>query len=144
MKVTMFLSQRWYELCSDTILIKTSTLCYWNLVSAIQSQLETLKIALNNIGFHLHNLLALGTDYACVMTGINSGAFARLKAEVPNLWLMRCVCHSLQLAVSEAARDTMPRHLQFTIKETIGFHFLLCVKQDTKCCMKLSMLGYHP
>lgn len=66
----------------------------------------------------LQNLLAIGTDNASVMVGINNGVYAKLKAEVPSLILIRCLCHSLQLAVSHAMTDTLPRNLEFLIHET--------------------------
>jgi hypothetical protein len=42
---------------------------------------------------------------------------ATLKQDVPNLILIRCVCHSLQLAISKAS-ETLPRNIEFLIKET--------------------------
>ncbi|GBP01563.1 hypothetical protein EVAR_101094_1 [Eumeta japonica] len=38
--------------------------------------------------------------------------------EVPHLILVRCLCHSLQLAVSAAAKEFLPRNLEFLIRET--------------------------
>ncbi|XP_024869117.1 uncharacterized protein LOC112452903, partial [Temnothorax curvispinosus] len=68
----------------------------------------------------LQNLLAIGTDNASVMVGINNGV-SKLKAEVPSLILIRCLCHSLQLAVSHAMIDTLPRNLEFLIHETYNW-----------------------
>lgn len=86
-----------------------------------ESICEALKESVRNNGLDLHKLLALGIDNASVMTGINSGMFARLKAEVPHLQLIRCVCHSLQLAVSHAASENMSRNLEFMIRETYNW-----------------------
>ncbi|TGZ50748.1 Zinc finger protein [Temnothorax longispinosus] len=69
----------------------------------------------------LQNLLAIGTDNASVMVGINNGVYAKLKAVVPSLILIRCLCHSLQLAVSHAMIDTLPRNLEFLIHETYNW-----------------------
>ena len=66
---------------------------------------EALKICLHKRGLNLNKLLAIGTDNASVMTGINNGVYAKLKNKIPNLQLIRCICHSLQLAVSHAASD---------------------------------------
>ena len=41
--------------------------------------------------------MAIGTNNASVMTGINNGVYAKLKAEVPSLTLIRCICHFIQL-----------------------------------------------
>lgn len=51
------------------------------------------------------------------MTGINNGVYAKLKEYSPNLILIRCVCHSLQLAVSAAAKEYLPRNLEFLIRK---------------------------
>ena len=55
-------------------------------------------------------LLGIGTDNASVMTVINNGVHKVLKEEygLKYLVLIRCVCHSLQLAVSHASNDTIP------------------------------------
>ena len=62
-------------------------------------------------------LVGIGTDNASVMTGVNNGLYAKLKESVPNLILVRCVCHSLQLATSAAANEALPRNLEFMISE---------------------------
>lgn len=77
-----------------------------------------IKRTLDRFELSLSNLMGLGTDNASVMTGINNGVFTKLKQEVPHLVLVRCLCHSLQLAVSAAAKQFLPRNLEFLIKET--------------------------
>ncbi|CAH2100390.1 unnamed protein product [Euphydryas editha] len=64
--------------------------------------------------------MGIGTDNAPVMVGVNNGVFSKLKEEVPQLILVRCLCHSLQLAVSAAAREFLPRNLEFLIRKHIG------------------------
>lgn len=77
-----------------------------------------IKIVLNSNKLKLMNLVAIGTDNANVMVGINNGVYAKLKAEIPSLILIRCVCHSIQLAVSQASAECLPRSLNFMIVET--------------------------
>ena len=50
-------------------------------------------------------LVAIGTDSASVMVGVNNGVFSKLKKEIPHLLLFRFLCHSLQLAVSHASSE---------------------------------------
>lgn len=90
---------------------------------------DALKAALRKHGLNLERLLALGTDNASVMVGINNGVHAQLKSEVPNLILVKCVCHSIQLAVSHAASECMPRNLDFLIKETYNWFSHSSVRQ---------------
>ena len=67
---------------------------------------------------NLRNLLAIGTDNVSVMVGVNNGVCAKLKVELPHLILIKCLCYSLQLAVSQASRETLPKELEFLIAET--------------------------
>ena len=65
-------------------------------------------------------LRGIGTDNASVMTGINNGVHTVLKQEygLKDLVLIRCVCHSLQLAVTHASNDTIPRSVEYLVRET--------------------------
>ena len=54
---------------------------------------------------NISNCIPIGTDNACVMVGINNGVHAKLKQEYPHLILMRCVCHSIELAMSYASAE---------------------------------------
>ncbi|CAG9782434.1 unnamed protein product [Diatraea saccharalis] len=80
--------------------------------------IAAIKTTLTKFSIPLQNLVGIGTDNASVMTGVNNGVHAKLKEELPNLVLVRCVCHSLQLAVSAATKQFLPRNLEFLIKET--------------------------
>ncbi|XP_068229521.1 E3 SUMO-protein ligase KIAA1586-like [Palaemon carinicauda] len=80
-----------------------------------------LKETLHDFGLNIKNLKGLGTDNASVMVGVNNGVYEQMKVEVPNLVLVRCVCHSLQLAVSAAATETLPRNLDYIISETYNW-----------------------
>lgn len=55
------------------------------------------------------------------MIGINNGLYQKLKEDIPNLILIKCVCHSLQLAVSHATSDTLPRVLEYLVSETYNW-----------------------
>jgi hypothetical protein len=65
------------------------------------------------------NLQGIGTDNASVMTEVHK----TLKEEcaLPNSILIRCVCHSLQLAVSAASKETIPRSVEYLIRETYNW-----------------------
>jgi hypothetical protein len=68
-------------------------------------------------------LLGIGTDNASVMTGINNGVHKVLKEEfgLKYLVLIHCVCHSLQLAVSHASNDIIPRSVEYLVRETYNW-----------------------
>ncbi|KAL0152560.1 hypothetical protein M9458_008748, partial [Cirrhinus mrigala] len=74
-------------------------------------------------GLKKEKLLGIGTDNASVMTGVNNGVHKVLKEEygLKDLVLIRCVCHSLQLAVSHASNDTIPRSVEYLVRETYNW-----------------------
>ncbi|KAL7382723.1 hypothetical protein ABVT39_026993 [Epinephelus coioides] len=80
-------------------------------------------------------LLEIGTDNASVMTGINNGVHKVLKEEygLKNLILICCVCHSLQLVVSHASNDTLPRSVEY-LWEELKLHFAV-TKSSEHCYM---------
>ena len=58
----------------------------------------------------IEKLLGTGTYNASVMMGITNRVHKVRKEEygLKDLVLIRCVCHSLQLAVSHTSNDTIP------------------------------------
>ncbi|EEC04835.1 hypothetical protein IscW_ISCW024214, partial [Ixodes scapularis] len=82
---------------------------------------EAIKYVFKEFKLSLCNMVGIGTDNASVMTGVNNGVCQKLKAEVPNLILVRCVCHSLQLAISAAVADCLPRNLEYLVSETYNW-----------------------
>lgn len=61
---------------------------------------------------------------------LNNRVFKQLQQDVPYLILVKCNCHSLQLAVSEASKHTIPRKLKFLIRETYDWFSKSSSKQN--------------
>ncbi|KAH7972736.1 hypothetical protein HPB52_016353 [Rhipicephalus sanguineus] len=80
-----------------------------------------VKSTLMEYCLKLERMRGVGTDNASVMTGINNGVHRKLKAEAPHLVLIRCVCHSLQLATSAVTAEVLPRILEYVISETYNW-----------------------
>lgn len=78
---------------------------------------------LRDRGLDIQNLIGIGTDNAAVMTGARHSVYTILKTEynLPHLILIPCVCHSLQLAVTHASEGTLPRNIEFLIRETYNW-----------------------
>ncbi|ROL43465.1 Zinc finger protein 862 [Anabarilius grahami] len=78
---------------------------------------------LGKCGLKKENLHGIGTDNASVMTGVYNGVHKILREEngLKHLILIRCVCHSLQLAVSSASKNTLPRSVEFLVRETYNW-----------------------
>lgn len=75
-----------------------------------------IKKSLDSHGLKLQKLIAIVMDKH-QMTRVNNGVCVKLKAENPNLLFIRCSCHLLQLGVSNAAKELLPRHLEVLIKD---------------------------
>ena len=95
---------------------------------------NALKLLLAKMKLNLQNLLAIGTDNASVMVVVNNG----LKVKLPHLILIKCLCHSSQLAVSQASCETLPKELEFLIAElTDGFRIHFIANNCTRSCIRL-------
>lgn len=68
-------------------------------------------------------LVGLGTDNAAVMVGVNNGVIEKLRKDFKNnhIVLFRCVCHSLQLALSSATKDELPTSIEYLLRETYNW-----------------------
>lgn len=82
----------------------------------------------NGVNYTLHkfslsimNMHGLGTDNASVMVGALNSVHQKLILENPNIILVPCMCHSLQLAVSKAADECLPDQIEFLIAETYNW-----------------------
>lgn len=73
--------------------------------------------ALKEDKLDVKNLVGIGTDGANVLTGCNRGVYQRLKIHQSELLLVKCVCHSLDLAVDYALKK-LPSHLIVMVKRT--------------------------
>ncbi|KYN09966.1 hypothetical protein ALC57_17904 [Trachymyrmex cornetzi] len=80
-----------------------------------------LKKELKQYKLNIKNLIGIGTDNASVMVGCNKSVYTELKKDVPDLILIRCVCHSVQLAINHACKQCLPAHLEFLIHETYNW-----------------------
>lgn len=85
--------------------------------------LQGIENAIRDFNLDFKKLCGIGVDNASVMTGVNNGVFMKLKQKynLSNLQLIRCICHSLQLAVCSASEETIPRNIDFLIKETYNW-----------------------
>lgn len=82
---------------------------------------DVLKLALKEFSLDINQMCGLGTDNANVMVGVNNGVIKKLQDINPNIILIPCVCHSLQLCVSSAAKECLPRNLEYLISETYNW-----------------------
>lgn len=62
-------------------------------------------------------MIDIGSDNVSVIVSINNEVHKKLLREVSTLIHVSCVYHSLQLDVSAAGHNTLPRNIEFFIRE---------------------------
>ena len=84
---------------------------------------NAIKKLLKDVNLDPKHLIGVGVDNANVSTGLNNGVCELLKRELklPSLIMIRCVCHSVQLAVSHSVEETLPKSLDFPFRETYNW-----------------------
>jgi hypothetical protein len=87
-----------------------------DIVNALINHLQKNKIDIKKLN-------GIGSDNASTMVGSARGVYEIIKTKfnLPKLVLVRCVCHSLQLALSKATEKSLPRQLKFLVKETYNW-----------------------
>jgi hypothetical protein len=86
--------------------------------------IETFFLA-NDIPFE-RNMIGFASDGAAVMMGKHNSVSQKFCDRIPHLFIFRCICHSIDLAASEASRR-LPSYLEETLLEI--FYYL---KYSTK------------
>ena len=69
------------------------------------------------VGIDLRRMIAVATDSASNLCGVNNSLFSRLKKKYPKLFLLKCICHSLAKC-AEYATAQLPSALEFLLRET--------------------------
>lgn len=84
------------------------------------------------MGLKIENIVGLGTDNASVMIGINKGVYKILKEEYfsQHLILVKCVRHSLQLAVAHASEGTIPWNIECILRETYNWFSMSATRRQ--------------
>ncbi|XP_023941123.2 uncharacterized protein LOC112048021 [Bicyclus anynana] len=62
-------------------------------------------------------MVRIGVDGANVMVGKHNSVTSIFKKELPDLIIVKCVCHSLHLCAEKAA-ESLPRQLEFLVRES--------------------------
>ena len=94
-----------------------------------QSQVDAICKQLSTDSLPIDHLIGIGVDGANVNTGSHHSVSTLLKSKVPHLITFKCICHSLHLAASKAM-DSLPRHLDFMIRETCSWFSMSTKRQS--------------
>ncbi|XP_053951233.1 uncharacterized protein LOC128858736 [Anastrepha ludens] len=90
---------------------------------------DAVKSLLLSNNLKISNLIGIGTDNANVMTGSKKSVYTELRKSVPSLKLLKCVCHSVQLAVTKSCTKVLPDNLEFLVHETYSWFSKSCSRQ---------------
>lgn len=73
----------------------------------------------NNIPYKT-NLVGFASDGANVMFGAHHSVMALLKKDIPNLYTMKCICHSFHLVASYACKQ-LPRFIEDLVRDIYNY-----------------------
>ncbi|XP_068232268.1 SCAN domain-containing protein 3-like [Palaemon carinicauda] len=98
------------------------------LESATASTLyEHIKSVFNELNIpYKDNMIGFAADGASVMMGKNNSLSTHLKQDIPNLFVMKCTCHSFHLCASYACKK-LPRWVEDVARDI--YNYFLSPKQ---------------
>ncbi|XP_031352107.1 SCAN domain-containing protein 3-like [Photinus pyralis] len=106
---------------------------YLGIISMITCRAEDLYEAvisfIKNNNLEISKLIGIGTDGANNLCGKHNSLYTLLKKEVPNLQLIKCICHSLHLCAQKSC-DELPANVEFLVRETYNWFNLSVVRQN--------------
>lgn len=73
----------------------------------------------NNISYR-DNLIGFASDGANVMMGRNNSVATLLQNEIPNIFILKCICHSFHLSASYACKK-LPRFLEDMVRDIYNY-----------------------
>lgn len=91
-----------------------------SLADAETLYLTIVKYFTDNGINYKENLIGFAADGANVMTGKNNSLATKLKADVPNLVILKCVCHSMALCSSYACKK-LPKEIEQLVRDIYNF-----------------------
>lgn len=91
---------------------------------------DSLVDCITNHGIEMKNVVGFGSDNASVMMGRHNGVQAKLKEQIPNLFVWGCLCHSLHLLAS-AACEILPKWLEQLTRDIYN-HFSNSSKRQSE------------
>ncbi|XP_037792079.1 uncharacterized protein LOC119587413 [Penaeus monodon] len=86
-----------------------------NVGSSGEALYHMLMNTLNSREIPLYNFIGFAADGASNIMGEHNSLSSRLRANLPGLSVFRCICHSIHLCASEAAK-TLPRQCEDLIR----------------------------
>lgn len=109
-----------------------------------ESLYQHIKDYFVEIGLNLKQCFALGTDGASNLCGRHQSVYTLMKRDIPELLLVKCICHSLHLVCSHASEE-LPSCIDHMLRETYNwFHRSALRKEAYMEIYKLINDGKEP
>lgn len=116
---TLAIAIKFYSNCTNSI--KTKFLCMVDIEGETSQHLfDALNGALVDRGLDLQAIIGFAADTTNVMFGENSGIVTKIKEVNPHCVFVKCVCHSVALAVSYACK-ILPRSIEQMVREVYNY-----------------------
>ena len=97
------------------------------------------KSLLNHHGIPMNNIIGLAVDNCSTMMGSKNGFQARMKQDIPGLFVMGCICHSIALCASHASK-CLPSWLENLLSD-IGTYFSRSAKRTRELQLIMDALS---
>lgn len=85
-----------------------------------QCLFDALSSALNDRGLEIREMIGFAADTTNVMFGGNAGIVAKIKEVNPYCVFVKCMCHSVALAVSHSCK-VLPRAIEQLVKDVYSY-----------------------
>ena len=95
----------------------------YNLLNVLQADAETLYRTLVDATERQNqckNVIGFAADTCNVMFGEHNSIVSRLKEKIPNIFVMRCICHSAHLCASHAC-EKLPRTAEELMRNVYNY-----------------------
>ncbi|XP_076064370.1 zinc finger protein 862-like [Oratosquilla oratoria] len=115
---------RYFDLTSHKI-----NSCFFSLInlyssssvgSTVENLYEKLMETLDSHNIPRSNFIGFAADGASKIMGENNSLTGSLKDSLPGITVLRCICHSIHLAASEAAKQ-LPRKCEDLLRDIYSF-----------------------
>lgn len=113
-----------------------------NVGSSGESLFQLIMNTINSNDIPLNNLVGLAADGASNIMGAYNSLSSRLRQHLPDLKIFKCICHSIHLCASEAAK-MLPRQCEDLLRN-IYTHFSHSAKRKYEFMQFQNILSLKP
>ena len=107
--------------CQKGLKVQSQFIC---LIDVTQSDATTLTDVLTSYfdrnGIPLQNIIGFASDTTNVMFGEHHSVESLLKAKIPHLFIIKCLCHSAHLCASHVC-EKLPRAIEVLVRDTYSY-----------------------